>query len=188
MTFNVEAAIYPQIESYLAGYAQSHGGKLLNLQETVQDVTNDYVDSQSRLTNLRGEQQRLLSLMGQAQSLADVLAIEQRLTDVEGQIEQIEAHLAQLSGQTSFYTVQIQLSPLDSAIAAPPAPWNPGQVLHDALGAARGFGQGLLTLLIWLGVFAIYIVPVVVVIWFIRRLFIRRRAARVVVSTAPPAA
>jgi hypothetical protein len=178
LTFNVEASVYPQIESYLAGYAQGHGGKLINLQETVQDVTNDYVDSQSRLTNLRGEQQRLLTLMGQAQSLNDVLTIEQRLTDVEGQIEDIQAHIALLSGQTTFYTVRIQLSPLGSATIAAPEPWNPGQVFQQALGAALIFGQALLTLFIWLGVFGIYIVPVVGVYWIGRRLIIRRRMAR----------
>ena len=182
MTFNVEASIYPQVESYLASYAQGHGGKLLNLQETVDDVTNDYVDSQSRLTNLRSEQQRLLTLMGQAQSLADVLTIEQRLTDVEGQIEDIQAHLALLSGQTTYYTVRIQLSPLDSATISAPAPWNPGQVFHDALEAALVFGQGLLTLFIWLGVFALYIVPAGALIWYVRRLF-RQRAARATTPT-----
>ncbi len=183
LTFSVEAAIYPRIESYLAGYAQGNGGKLIGLQETVQDVTNDYVDSQSRLTNLRGEQQRLLTLMNQAQSLNDILTIEQRLTDVEGQIESIEAHLALLSGQTTFYTVRIQLSPLDSATVAAPQPWSPGSVFQQAWGAALVFGQGLLTLLIWLGVFAIYIVPAVALIWLSRRLVSLRRAAR----ATPPA-
>ncbi len=185
MTFNVEATIYPQIENYLAGYAQEHGGKLTNLQETVQDVTNDYVDSQSRLTNLRGEQQRLLALMGQAGSLNDVLTIEQRLTDVEGQIEDIQAHLAMLSGQTTYYTVRIQLSPLDTVTIPAPTPWNPGQVFHDALGAALVFGQGLLTLLIWLGVFALYFVPAGALIWFGRRLVLRRQAARTATPGAP---
>ncbi len=63
MTFSVTSAQYTQIEEYLAGYAQQHGGKLTSLHESVQDVTNDYIDTQSRLTNLRGEQQRLLTLL-----------------------------------------------------------------------------------------------------------------------------
>jgi uncharacterized protein DUF4349 len=187
MTFNVAASVYPQVESYLAGYAQAHGGKLLNLRETVQDVTNDFVDSQSRLTNLRAEQQRLLTLMSRAQSLADVLTIEQRLTDVEGQIEDIQTHLALLAGQTSYYTVQIEVSPLESATIVAPEPWNPGQIFHQALGAALGFGQGLLTLLIWLGVFSLYIVPAIAIIWFGRLLVMRRRAARLATSPTSPA-
>lgn len=182
MTFSVEATIYPQVESYLAGYAEGHGGKLVNLQETVQNVTTDFVDSQSRLANLRSEQGRLQTLMGQAGSLSDVLTIEQRLTDVEGQIEDIQTHLALLAGQTAFYTVQVQIMPLDTAIAPKPEPWNPGQVLGQAWSAAVVFGQWLLTLLIWLGVFALYIVPVVIVYVVARRLLARRRAARTPVA------
>lgn len=186
MTFNVEATIYPQIESYLASYAQDHGGKLTSLRETVQDVTNDFVDSQSRLTNLRGEQQRLLTLMGQASSLSDVLTIEQRLTDVEGQIEDMQAHLMLLSGQTTYYTVQIVLNPPDSATITAPEPWSPGQVFQQAWGAALVFGQVLLTLFIWLGVFCIYVVPVGALVWFGRRFINRRRAARAAATNRAP--
>lgn len=185
LTFNVQASLYPQIESYLASYASQHKGKLISLEETVQDVTNDYVDSQSRLTNLRGEQARLQTLMSQAQSLGDVLTIEQRLTDVEGQIEQIEAHLNELSGQTSFYTIQIRLTPVSTYMPPVAQPWSPAAIFHDALTSALAFGEGLLTLFIWLAVYAIYIVPVGVIIWLVVR-YTRRRSAALAVSATRP--
>lgn len=175
MSFNVEASLYPAVEQYLAGYAEGHGGRLVNLQESVQDVTNDYVNNQSRLSNLRSEQKRLQTLMGQAGSLGDVLTIEQRLTEVEGQIEQIQTHLAMLAGQTSYYLVQIQLSPVGGAIT-PPQAWNPGQVFGQAWGAAIVFGQWLLTLLIWLAVFGLYALPAFAAYWLARRLLAWRRA------------
>lgn len=188
MTFDVEASLYPAVKSYLTSYAGDNKGKLIGLQETVQDVTNDYVDSQSRLANLRVEQGRLQTLMGQAQSISDILTIEQRLTDVEGQIEQIEAHLNQLNGQTTFYSVQIQLTPLSTYVPPITQPWNPGAIFHSALSSAQAFGEGLLTLLIWLAVYAVYIIPLCVIIWLIVR-FARRRAARLATTTtsaAPP--
>ncbi len=185
LTFSVAASRYTQVKAYLATYAAQHKGKLITLQESVQDVTNDYVDSQSQLANLRVEQTRLQTLMGQAASLNDILTIEQRLTDVEGQIEQIEAHLNRLNGQTTFYTIQIQLLPL-ATYKPPVAPsWNPGDVFHQALASAQGFGQGLLTLLIWLGVYAVYLVPLGVIIWLAVR-FSRRRATRLAAPTARP--
>jgi hypothetical protein len=171
MTFSVTSSQYPQIEQYLAGYAQQHGGKLASLHESVQDVTNDYIDTQSRLTNLRGEQQRLLILMSNTTALGDIITVESKLTDVEGQIEDIESHLNALKNQTTYYTVTIGLQPI-SPIAPPPpssTPWNLGQVLHDSWTAALGFGQGLATLLIWLGVFSIYLIPVALVGWFVWR-------------------
>lgn len=170
MTFSVTATQYPLIEEYLAGYAQQHGGNLSSLHESVQDVTNDYVDTQSRLTNLRGEQQRLLTLMSSATSLGDILTVESKLTDVEGQIEDIEAHLNLLKNQTTFYTVTIGLQPI-TQVTPPPSstPWSLGHVLHDSWAAALAFGQGLATLLIWIAVFSVYLVPVALVGWFIWR-------------------
>ncbi len=170
MTFSVTSTQYPQIEEYLAGYAQQHGGKLTSLHESVQDVTNDYVDTQSRLTNLRGEQQRLLTLMSSTSTLGDIITIESKLTDVEGQIEDIEAHLNLLKNQTTFYTVTISLQPITPATPPPSStPWSLGQVLHDSWAAALAFGQGLATLLIWVVVFSVYLIPVALVGWFVWR-------------------
>lgn len=188
MTFSVAASAYPRVFSYLAGYAQTHSGHLESLHETVQDVSNDFVDTQSRLKNLRTEQDRLLALLSQAQNLNDTLTIEQKLTDVEGQIEQIEAHLNALSGQTTFYDVTITLDPVGSTPQPTPnAPWNPGQTIHDAFTAALGFGQGLVSVLIWLAFFALYLIPVVLAFLLIRRL-VRARAARHQTLAYTPAA
>ena len=179
MTFSVTSAQYTQIEEYLAGYAQQRGGKLTSLHESVQDVTNDYIDTQSRLTNLRGEQQRLLTLLSNTTALGDIITVESKLTDVEGQIEDIEAHLNALKNQTTFYTVTIGLQPITPITPPPPSstPWSLGQVLHDSWIAALGFGQGLATLLIWLVIFSIYLVPVALVGWFVWRKMRPKQAA-----------
>lgn len=183
MSFSVQSTLYPQIENYLANYAQQRGGKLLNLHENVQDVTNDYIDTQSRLTNLRGEQTRLLTLMKNAQALSDILAIEQQLTNVEGQIENIEAHLKVLQGQVTFYTVSIQLQPMELPAPTQNTPWNPGRVFQDAWAAVLVVGQALLTFLIWVLSFAIYIVPLAAIAWFV---WWRRSPRRIRPAVATP--
>ncbi len=180
MTFSVQATLYPQVENYLANYAQGHGGRLLRLHEDTQDVTNQYVDSQSRLSNLRVEQQRLLDLLARSTDLTQTLAIDQRLTDVEGQIEQIEGQLNQLGAQTTFYNVTIDLSPIGAATSGPkPGPWNIADVFQAALNAALALGQFLAAVGVWLGVFAIYIVPVLLVIWLVRRWLRTRKPAAI---------
>jgi Domain of unknown function (DUF4349) len=185
LTFSVAASAYPRIYAYLAGYASTHDGKLIHLQESVQDVTNDFIDTQSRLTNLRTEQSRLLDLMKSSTNLNDTLTVEQHLTDVEGQIEQIEEHLNALNGQTTFYKVTIQLDPTGTAVAsAPNAPWNPGETIHNAFNAALGFGEVLLNILIWLAFFAVYFVPAVLLFLLIRRIWRARQAHRGVPAPA----
>jgi len=185
MQFEVRATAYTQIKLYLEDYTTQHGGTLLSLHETVQDVTNDYIDSQSRLRNLRGEQQRLLTLLGNTTALGDILSVEQQLTDVEGQIEDIEAHLNALNGQTTFYTVTINLQPIAVTTPPPPPPnnaWNGLKTLQDAWSASLAFGEALATLFIWLLTFSIYIVPVAVIAWFVWQ---RRRVRLVAPMPAP---
>jgi len=179
MQFSVRASMYTQIKLYLEDYTSQHGGQLLSLHETVQDVSNDYVDSQSRLRNLRGEQQRLLTLLSSATALGDILSIEQKLTDVEGQIEELEAHLNALNGQITYYTVSINLQPIAPAGSPlpPQATWSAFKTLQDAWAASIGFGEALLTLFIWLLTFSIYILPVAVVAWFVWH---RKRVKRLI--------
>ncbi len=188
ITFSVQATLYPQIERYLADYPAKHDGRLLSLTETVQDVTNDYIDSQSRLKNLRSEQERLLALLHQATALSDVLSIQQQLTDVEGQIEQIEAHINQLNGQVTFYNIAINLQPPQTSTSPVPSTdsWNAGSTFHDALTAAKGFGEVLVTVLIWLSAFSVYIIPAAALVWFVW--WRRRRPQHVIAPPAAPAA
>ncbi|HLX56073.1 MAG TPA: DUF4349 domain-containing protein [Ktedonobacteraceae bacterium] len=170
MTFSVQASLFPRIESYLNSYPALHNGKLLNVTMNTQDVSGDYVDSQSRLKNLQAEQQRLLTLEGSAGALSDVLAIDQRLTDVEGQIEQIEAHLQDLKSQTTFYTVTVNLQPTPVVVTSPPSgAWNPGGIWQGAVAAVKVVAQVLATIFIWLLVFCVYIVPLAVIAWLVRR-------------------
>ncbi len=194
LSFSVQATLYPQVERYLRDYASQHGGQLLTFNESVQDVSNDYIDTQSRLKNLRGEQTRLLDLLSHAQALGDIVSIQDKLTDVEGQIENIEAHLKVLDSQVTFYTVAITLQPIATVtppLSASPG-WNIGQTFHDAFAASLAFAQGLATFFIWLLAYSFYIVPVAFLIWFIFRWRTRSRSTvsppSTPVTTSPPAA
>lgn len=185
LAFSVQASLFPGIESYLNAYPAGHGGKLLNVAMNTQDVSGDYVDSQSRLTNLKAEQQRLLTLVGHAQALTDVLAIDQRLTDVEGQIEQIDAHLSDLKSQTTFYNVTVGLQPAEAVITPPPSGgWSFSAIWQGALNAIKVVAQALATVAIWLLLFSVYIVPLALIIWLARRLW-RARALRSTRAVAP---
>ena len=168
MAFSVQASLFPRIESYLNNYPIKHNGRLLNTSMSTQDVSSDYVDTQSRLNNLRGEQQRLLTLLSHASALGDVLSIDQRLTDVEGQIEQIEAHLNNLNGQITFYNISISLQPSQAALT-PSTGWSVSSIWQNALSAAIAFAQVLATVLIWLVVFSVYIIPLALIVWFVQR-------------------
>lgn len=171
MTFAVQATLYPQVYAYLRDYNLHSNGQLVNFHETVQDVSNDYVDTQSRITVYQGERGRLLGLLNQAQNASDVATIEQRLSDVEQSLETTEAHLNLLKSQVAFYNVTIQLQPLAIAepVIPPNQPWTIWQTFHSAWTAVLGLGQVLLVILIWLLTFSVYIIPLLFLIWLLVR-------------------
>ncbi len=171
LTFLVDVAHYTQVETYLRDYAGQKGHTLDSLKESVQDVTNDYVDAQSTLTNLRAEQQRLLSFMNQAQNVNDAVNIEQQLAQVEGQINDIEAHLNELKGQTTFYTVTVTVQPVGSAPPPPPppGPWSAVPIWQGAWSSVVAVWQVLVAILIWLLAYSVYIIPAGILIWLIRK-------------------
>jgi hypothetical protein len=185
LAFSVQASLFPGIESYLNTYPSQHGGKLLNVAMNTQDVSSDYIDSQSRLTNLKAEQLRLLTLVSHAQALTDVLAIDQRLTDVEGQIEQIDAHLNDLKSQTTFYNITVGLQPAEVVVTPPSSGgWSFGAIWQGALDAIKVVAQALATVAIWLLLFSVYIVPFALIFWLVRRMW-RARALKSARAVTP---
>lgn len=193
LIYDVRSTLYPQIYNYLRDYSSQKGAnsKLVNFSEGVQDVTNDYVDTQSRLKNYKGEQARLLTFLSQAKDVNDILSIEQKLTDVESNIETSEAHLNLLANQVTYYTVTIELQPLP--LAQPPqvqtvSGWSFKQVFGGAFVASLDLGRGLLTFVAWILAFSIYIIPVLIIIFLVRKYGYRipTRFASVKTGQTPP--
>ncbi len=177
VSFSVESTLYPQIVQYLQTFGANNGGRLLNDTEISQDVTQQYVDTQARLSSLQTELARLQELVAKAQSVADIITIDQEITNLETQLNQTESELNSLTNQVTMYTVQVNLVPLTSVISPPSnTHWSFMGSLQDAWNAFLAFGVLLVTGIIWVGVFAIYLVPVGFIFWLISR-YIRKRNA-----------
>ncbi|WP_160720285.1 DUF4349 domain-containing protein [Bacillus sp. USDA818B3_A] len=74
-----------------------------------QDVTEEYVDLESRLKSKKAVEERLLSFMKNAAKTEDLLKISDDLASVQEEIEVIEGRMKYLKNQTSFSTVNITL-------------------------------------------------------------------------------
>ncbi len=129
--------------------------------------------------------------MGQASNLNSVLNINQQLTGVEGQLDAIEAHLNDLRSQTTFYTVSINLQPTQIAVAPrqpQPLSWSPLAIWQGAISASISVAETLLTAIIWLLAFSIYIIPLAVLAWFVqrwRRLHLLKTSPKIAATTLP---
>ena len=82
-------------------------GNVTQKDESVEDVTLQYVDTESRKKALEVEQDRLLELLSQAENMEDLLAIESKLSEVRYQLENYGSQLRLLDNQIDYSTVHV---------------------------------------------------------------------------------
>lgn len=76
---------------------------------TGQDVTENYVDLQSRVKSKRAVEERLLEFMKEAQKTEDLLKISDDLAAVQEDIEVIVGKMNYLENQTAYSTIELSM-------------------------------------------------------------------------------
>ncbi|GIV89799.1 MAG: hypothetical protein KatS3mg055_2317 [Chloroflexus sp.] len=137
-----------------------------------EDITEQYVDLQSRLRNLEATHDRIKALLESAQRLEDTLLLYQRLSEIQGQIEQIKGRMRYLEQNTNFSTISVIMRPV-SVVEEKPEPtptWDPWKIVVEQFGLLRAFGESILTIVLILAIWSpVWIIPVGILIWFWRR-------------------
>lgn len=134
------------------------------------DVTEQFVDLESRLTNLRIEEEQYQEILKDAKEVEDVLKVTERLYDVREDIERIEGRLKYLANVTDLSTIRIDLSE-EPIFEVPTAEWRPLTTIKNAFRSMIQFWQGLLGALIWVLFFAVPIGILVFVIYKLVKFF-----------------
>lgn len=73
------------------------------------DITEQYVDIESRMKTARALRDRLQGLLERATNVTEVLVVERELARVQAEIEASEARLRSLAGQVDLATLEVYL-------------------------------------------------------------------------------
>lgn len=119
-----------------------------------EDVSEEYIDLESRLTNLRAEEKQYLLILGEATTVEDLLMVSDYLSSVRGEIETIEGRLKYLDNQTDLSTITVSVYE-EASVIIPTSDWRPIEVAEEAFNRLVVFAQGLVDLLIWVVIFGI---------------------------------
>jgi hypothetical protein len=170
--------------------------RVLDEQASGQDVTDEFVDLESRLTNLEATRDRIRSFLEEATTVEEALKINEQLSEVEDQIEQIQGRMNYLKNRAAFSTIAISLEPLiptptpePTRTPSPtltPTPWEPGKIFQDATNSMGMTARSLTNVLIWLLVYLpLCLIPLAIIvgIWWA---FLRPKQKKS--KTTPPAA
>ena len=104
-----------------------------SLQLTSQDVTEEFVDGESRLNSLRATETRLLSFLEKANTVESALLVQEELSTLQLQIEQIQGRLNYLRETAAFSLIEVTLKLAAVGIevdAGPDASYRVGQVVR----------------------------------------------------------
>ncbi len=71
------------------------------------DVTEEFIDIESRLKNLRKVENNFIRLLRKTDSIDDILKIESKLAEVRGNIESIEGRVKYLKSKVRFSTIEL---------------------------------------------------------------------------------
>ncbi len=154
--------------------------RVSNLGETVasslssQDVTEEYVDLDGRLSYWREQEAFYARLLEKASTIEDLVAVQTRMQDVLLSIEQVEGRLRYLDSRTEFATLTVGLTEVPGGSLGPVEPVEAGPI-------AKAFdeaGEVLVATVSVMIVATAVIVPIgilALVIYMITRLFVSLR-------------
>lgn len=158
--------------------------QVLNDTASGQDVSDEYVDLQSRLTNLEATAARIREFLADAKTVEEALKVNAQLTEVENEIEQIKGRMNYLKDRAAYSTLVVTLepqrpTPTPTSTPTPtptptPAYWQPDKTVKAAGDTLSGLLQGLGDMLIWLGIVVVpFAIPVVILVALVA--VVRRR-------------
>lgn len=117
---------------------------------TSQDVTEEYVDLESSLRNLKAAEEGIRRLIDRTTRIEEVLSLQRELTNVRAQIERIEGRKRFLERRTEMatVTVSLRLPPPEVKPVGPLAAWDPvaqaGRGWEGSLVVLRGIADTLI--------------------------------------------
>lgn len=158
---------------------------VLDENATGEDVTDQYVDLQSQLTNLEATRARIQEFLKDAKTVDEALRVNQELANIEAQIEQIKGRMNYLNDRSAFSTITLNLEPEFPILTptptstpqptATPIPWKPADTFNEAKGTVTVVYQGIANFLIWLVVVILPIaLPPALILWVMWKLLNRK--------------
>ncbi|MEK7278334.1 MAG: DUF4349 domain-containing protein [Chloroflexota bacterium] len=117
-----------------------------------QDVTSEYVDLKSRLTNLEAAEKQLQSIMAEATKTEDVLAVYNQLVYTREQIEVIKGQIKYYEEAAALSAISVDITPNVATQPISIGGWHPEGTAKDALETLVRALQDLADGLIYFGI------------------------------------
>lgn len=150
------------------------------------DITDEYIDYETRIRNLKVQEETLLDILSKAEKLEDVITLESRISEVRYEIETIENRLKNYDRLVQYSRITVELSEVVETTRATPVARTLGARMNTAFRSSiDSFVDGLENFAVWLAynwiLLTVVFLLVVMAIAFIKARK-RRRKNRITAS------
>ena len=158
-------------EDFLSGVVTV--GSVTSRTESVEDVTMNYTDVESRIRSLETEYNTLLGILEKCENVSDVIEVQNRITDVTYELDSYKSRLRTYDNLISYCTVYVDISEVVTYTEPTEniSLWE--RITRDIRDNYADLGDDMVELFIWLvsalPVLLVIAVLVVVIVRLIRR-------------------
>lgn len=140
------------------------------------DVTDEYTDIDARLTTLNKTKAKFEEIMTRATQIQDILQVQRELISLQDQIDSLKGRQLYLEKTAELARVTLYLSTDEFALPyAPATPFRPAVIFKYAVRSLVGTLRGIAKTLIWIGVYSVIWLPILLVVYFVRKTRNRKR-------------
>lgn len=135
------------------------------------DVTEEYIDLQSRLKNAQSLETSYVSLLERSGSIEDLVKVTKQLGEVREEVEILQGRIRYIESRTDFSTVTVNMRERPSVVPSVTERFDILLVFQEAFRALLLLGRGLLVALIWLVILG---GPIFILFWVVWKLAQRK--------------
>ncbi len=144
------------------------GSRVLQEKVTGQDVTEEYIDLEARISTKKALEAQFLEIMKQARKVSEALEVQSQIADVRTEIERLEGRKRFLENQSALSTITVTLTTPAPTVTATTSGF--GDDVKKAFGDGVDFAAALILGLIRL---IIVLIPLAVFVFLPLALLIR---------------
>ena len=153
----------------------SHIGNVVHQSSSADNITSQFIDTQSRLNSLTIQEERLLDMLSRAEDVPDLISIEERLSEVRYQIEWMTTMLNNWQRQVDYSNVTMSIREVE--IYTEPTElyrsyWQ--QISDGFMATLRSIGRFFMNLFMWI-IVAAPVLVILAVIAVVILLIIRKK-------------
>ena len=144
--------------------------KVENENINANDVTDQFIDIEARLKNLKAEETQYLSILKKAQKIDDIVNVTNQLNQVRQQIDSWQGQLKYLNSQVDLSTITVNLTAEKEAQIFG-LNWRPFTIIKQAvrslLTGLVSYVNVIIAIVIFLPVVALWVGTFLLIVWLV---------------------